>query len=85
MQADCGTENVYVAAIQRFFRNHHDDGMAGDSGLYFDNDAIQRECLKFCLIDILKLRKKGVANSSHPMAATTTLQSWRQLSCKKTI
>jgi hypothetical protein len=160
VRVDCGTENVYVAAIQCFFRNHHGDGMAGissfmygksvsnqqieawwgilrkectdwwiryfkdlrDSGLYSDNDAIQRECLKFCLMDILRKELHRVARlwnlhrirpsfnvespagrpdflfflpeangagnylkPAHPMAATTTLQSWRQLSCKKTI
>ncbi len=29
VRADCGTENVYVAAIQRFLRSQHNDDMAG--------------------------------------------------------
>ena len=29
IRADCGTENVRIAAIQRFFRSQHDDEMAG--------------------------------------------------------
>jgi hypothetical protein len=32
-----------------------------DSGLYSDNDAIQRECLKFCFMDILHKELHRVA------------------------
>lgn len=35
LRSDCGTENCYVAAIQRFFREDHDDPLAGDSSFMY--------------------------------------------------
>lgn len=45
MRSDCGTENCYVAAIQRFFRDGHEDQFGGDnsfmSGRSVSNQRIE--------------------------------------------
>ena len=35
LRSDCGTENCYVAAIQRFFREGHGDPLAGDHSFMY--------------------------------------------------
>ena len=35
VRADCGTENVHVAAMQRFFRSSADDSFAGDNSFMY--------------------------------------------------
>ncbi len=115
VRADCGTENVYVAAIQRFLRSQHNDDMAGiasfmygksvsnqrieawwgilrkqcadwwiryfkdlrDSGLYSDDDATQRECLKFCFMDILRKELHRVARlwNLHRIRPSSNMES----------
>ena len=43
VRADCGTENVHVAAMQRFFRSSADDSFAGDkSFMYGKSTSNQR-------------------------------------------
>lgn len=92
IQGDKGTENVNVAAIQRFFRKDSGDDFSGeksfiygrstanqrteawwgrlrqgcadwwieyfknlrDSGLYNDENVMQRECLRFCFMDLIQ-------------------------------
>ena len=39
LRSDCGTENCYVAAIQRFFREDHDDPLAGDSSFMYSRSV----------------------------------------------
>jgi hypothetical protein len=92
VRADCGTENVHVAAMQRFFRFSADDDFAGDksfmygkstsnqrieawwsqlrrsssdwwikyfkdlrdSGIYRDEQIIDKQCLTFCNNNIIR-------------------------------
>lgn len=35
VRRDCGTENCYVAAIQRFFREGHEDVFQGDNSFMY--------------------------------------------------
>ena len=35
LRSDCGTENCYVAAIQRFFREGHGDTLCGDNSFMY--------------------------------------------------
>ena len=115
VRADCGTENVYVAAIQRFFRSQHSDDLAGmtsfmygrsvsnqqieawwgilrkqcanwwigyfkdlrDSGIYSDDSAIHRECLKFCFMGILRKELHRVARlwNLHRIRPSSNMES----------
>ena len=115
VRADCGTENVNVAAIQRFLRSQHNDDMAGvasfmygksvsnqrieawwgilrkgcadwwiryfkdmrDCGLYCDDNVIQRECLKFCFMAILREELYRVARlwNVHRIRPSSNMES----------
>ena len=115
IRADRGTENVNVAAIQRFFRSSSNDDFSGDksfmygkstsnqrieawwgrlrqgcadwwieffkdmrdSGSYTDDNVIQRECLKFCFMDLIQreLHQVALEWNVHRIRLSSNLES----------
>ncbi len=115
IRADRGTENVNVAAIQRYFRRLPVDEFSGeksflfgrstanqrieawwsllrksctdwwikyfkdlrDTGVYQDDDAFHRECLKFCYMGIIQKELHGVARhwNLHRIRPSTNAES----------
>ena len=78
IRSDCGTENVYIAAIQRYLRRNGHDGMAGvKSFLYGKSTANQRIEAWWSIlrrtnsnwwINFFKdMRDSGIYNSSNPI------------------
>ena len=108
IKADNGTENVNIAAVQRFFQCEENSFLYGkscanqrieawwgtlrkgcidwwirlfkdmrDSGMFCDADVIQCECLKFCIMQVLRdeLYKFAEQWNLHRMRPSTNVES----------
>ncbi|KAK2554102.1 hypothetical protein P5673_024448 [Acropora cervicornis] len=79
IRPDNGTENVNIAAVQRFFQCEENSFLYDmrDSGMFCDADVLQCECLKFCLMQVLRdeLYKFAEQWNLHRMRPSTNVES----------
>ena len=55
MRGDCGTENVYVAGIQRFLRRDSQDDFAGFKSFMYGTSVANQVCAFILFFNVLKI------------------------------
>ena len=55
MRGDCGTENVYVAGIQRFLRRDSQDDFAGFKSFMYGTSVANQVCTFILFFNVLKI------------------------------
>ena len=55
MRGDCGTENVYVAGIQRFLPRDSQDDFAGFKSFMYGTSVANQVCTFILFFNVLKI------------------------------